>query len=409
MEISNSERIFRNFVELGIKKEVGKMLAIVNGKIYTMAGEVLEKGTILVEGTKIKGIGTDLEIPKEAKIIDAAGKVIMPGIIDAHSHIGIFEEGMGFEGADGNEMTNPSTPHLRAIDAINPMDSAFVDAYKGGITTVVSGPGSANVIGGLALAMKTYGKIIDEMVILNPSGLKCAFGENPKRVYNAQKKMPTTRMGTAAIMREELIKAQNYLKKLEKGEKDEDKAPERDLKMESLVKVLKKEIPLRAHAHRADDIVTALRIAEEFDVNITIEHCTEGHLIADYLGKKGVSVIIGPTLTAKPKIELQNLTFETGRVLYEAGVKFAIMTDHPVIPQQYLPICAALAHKDGLPEEEALKAITINAAEIIGVADRVGSLEVGKDADIIILSGHLFDYKTVVEKTIINGEIVYER
>ncbi|SHJ99287.1 Imidazolonepropionase [Anaerobranca californiensis DSM 14826] len=385
------------------------MLAIVNGKIYTMAGEVLEKGTILVEGTKIKGIGTDLEIPKEAKIIDAAGKVIMPGIIDAHSHIGIFEEGMGFEGADGNEMTNPSTPHLRAIDAINPMDSAFVDAYKGGITTVVSGPGSANVIGGLALAMKTYGKIIDEMVILNPSGLKCAFGENPKRVYNAQKKMPTTRMGTAAIMREELIKAQNYLKKLEKGEKDEDKAPERDLKMESLVKVLKKEIPLRAHAHRADDIVTALRIAEEFDVNITIEHCTEGHLIADYLGKKGVSVIIGPTLTAKPKIELQNLTFETGRVLYEAGVKFAIMTDHPVIPQQYLPICAALAHKDGLPEEEALKAITINAAEIIGVADRVGSLEVGKDADIIILSGHLFDYKTVVEKTIINGEIVYER
>ncbi|SES92145.1 amidohydrolase [Anaerobranca gottschalkii] len=385
------------------------MLAIVNGKIYTMAGEVLEKGTILVEGTKIKGIGTDLEIPEGAEIIDAAGKVVMPGIIDAHSHIGIFEEGMGFEGADGNEMTNPSTPHLRAIDAINPMDSAFVDAYKGGITTVVSGPGSANVIGGLALAMKTYGKIIDEMVILNPSGLKCAFGENPKRVYNSQKKMPTTRMGTAAIMREELIKAQNYLKKLEKGEKDEDKAPERDLKMESLVKVLKKEIPLRAHAHRADDIVTALRIAEEFDVNITIEHCTEGHLIADYLSKKGVSVIIGPTLTAKPKIELQNLTFETGRILYEAGVKFAIMTDHPVIPQQYLPICAALAHKDGLPEEEALKAITINAAEIIGVADRVGSLEVGKDADIIILSGHLFDYKTVVEKTIINGEIVYER
>lgn len=385
------------------------MLAIKNGKIYTMAGTIIETGTILVEDQKIKAIGTDVEVPEGAQVIDAQGKVIMPGIIDAHSHIGIFEEGLGFEGADGNEMTNPSTPHLRALDAINPMDVAFREAYQGGITTVVSGPGSANVIGGLGLAMKTYGKVIDEMVMIDPTGLKCAFGENPKRVYSSQKKSPSTRMGTAAVMREELIKAQNYLKKLEKAESDPDKAPDRDLKMEAIVKVLKKEIPLRAHAHRADDIVTALRIAEEFDVDITIEHCTEGHLIADFLAKKGVDVVIGPTLSAKPKVELQNLTFETGRILYEAGVKFAIMTDHPVIPQQYLPLCAALAHKDGLPEEEALKAITINAAEIIGVGDRVGSLEVGKDADIIILSGHLFDYKTVVEKTIINGEIIYDR
>ncbi|QNO13841.1 amidohydrolase [Alkalicella caledoniensis] len=385
------------------------MLAIKNGKIYTMAGTIIETGTILVENQKIKAIGTDVEIPEGAQVIDAQGKVIMPGIIDAHSHIGIFEEGLGFEGADGNEMTNPSTPHLRALDAINPMDVAFKEAYQGGITTVVSGPGSANVIGGLGLAMKTYGKVIDEMVMIDPTGLKCAFGENPKRVYSSQKKSPSTRMGTAAVMREELIKAQNYLKKLEKAESDPDKAPDRDLKMEAIVKVLKKEIPLRAHAHRADDIVTALRIAEEFDVDITIEHCTEGHLIADFLAKRGVDVVIGPTLSSKPKVELQNLTFETGRILYEAGVKFAIMTDHPVIPQQYLPLCAALAHKDGLPEEEALKAITINAAEIIGVGDRVGSLEVGKDADIIILSGHLFDYKTVVEKTIINGEIIYDR
>ena len=385
------------------------MLAIKNGKIYTMAGTIIENGTILVEDKKIKAIGADVVIPEGAEVINASGKVIMPGIIDAHSHIGIFEEGMGFEGADGNEMTSPSTPHLRALDAINPMDTAFKEAYQGGITTVVSGPGSANVIGGLGVAIKTYGKIIDEMVILAPTGLKCAYGENPKRVYSSQKKMPSTRMGTAAVMREELIKAQSYLRKLEKAESDPDKAPDRDLKMEALVKVLKKEIPLRAHAHRADDIVTALRVAEEFDVDITIEHCTEGHLIADFLAKKGVDVVIGPTLSSKPKIELQNLTFETGRILYEAGVKFAIMTDHPVIPQQYLPICAALAHKDGLPEEEALKAITINAAEIIGVGDRVGSLEVGKDADIIVLSGHLFDYKTVVEKTIINGEVIYDR
>lgn len=385
------------------------MLAIKNGKIYTMAGTIIDSGTILVDENKITAIGTDVEIPEGAQVIDAAGKVIMPGIIDAHSHIGIFEEGMGFEGADGNEMTNPSTPHLRALDAINPMDVAFKEAYEGGITSVVSGPGSANVIGGLGLAMKTYGKVIDDMVMLDPAGLKCAFGENPKRVYSGQKKTPSTRMGTAAVMREELLKAQNYLSKLEKAENDPDKAPDRDLKMEAIVKVLKKEIPLRAHAHRADDIVTALRIAEEFDVDITIEHCSEGHLIADFLAKKGVDVVIGPTLSSKSKIELQNLTFDTGRVLYEAGVKFAIMTDHPVIPQQHLPLCAALAHKAGLPEEEALKAITINAAEIIGIGDRVGSLEVGKDADIIILSGHLFDYKTVVEKTIINGEVIYDR
>lgn len=385
------------------------MLAVKNGRIFTMAGTIIENGTILVEDKKIKAIGADVVIPEGTEVIDATGKVIMPGIVDAHSHIGMFEEGMGFEGEDGNEMTNPSTPHLRALDAINPMDTAFKEAYQAGITTVVSGPGSANVIGGLGIALKTYGKIIDEMVILDPSGLKCAYGENPKRVYGSQKKLPSTRMGTASVIREELIKAQSYLTKLEKAESDPDKAPDRDLKMEALIKVLKKEIPLRAHAHRADDIVTALRIAEEFDVDITIEHCTEGHLIADFLAKKGVDVVIGPTLSSKSKIELQNLTFETGRILYEAGVKFAIMTDHPVIPQQYLPICAALAHKDGLPEEEALKAITINAAEIIGVGDKVGSLEVGKDADIIVLSGHLFDYKTVVEKTIINGDVIYER
>ncbi|WP_350344333.1 amidohydrolase [Proteinivorax tanatarense] len=385
------------------------MIAITNGKIYTMANKTLENGTILIKEGKIEDVGESIDIPQNAKVIDAKGQVIMPGLIDAHSHIGIFEEAMGFEGADGNEMTHPSTPHLRAIDAVNPMDTALKEAYEGGITTVVSGPGSANVIGGQGMAMKTYGKIIDEMVMLEPTGMKCAYGENPKRVYSSQKKAPSTRMGTAAVMREELIKAQEYLKKLEKAEEDSEKAPARDLKMEGLVKVLRKEIPLRAHAHRADDIVTALRIAEEFDVDITIEHCTEGHLVADYLAEKKVDVVIGPTLSSRPKVELANLTFETGRVLWEAGVKFAIMTDHPVIPQHYLPICAALAHRDGLPKEEALKAITINAAEIIGVGERVGSIEKGKDADIIVLDGDLFDYKTKVQKTIINGEVIYDR
>ena len=385
------------------------MRAIINGKVMTMAGETLEKGTVLTDKGKIVEVGTDVKVPQGAEIIDAAGKIVMPGIIDAHTHIGVYEEGVGFEGADGNELTNPSTPQIRAIDAINPMEDGFRGAVAGGVTSLVTGPGSGNVIGGQAVAIKTWGRVVDDMVMLEPSGLKIAFGENPKRVYSSQKKSPSTRMATAAILRENLVAAQNYRDKLAKGEKEPDKAPERDLKMEILVRVLNKEIPLRAHAHRADDIITAIRIAEEFDVDVSIEHCTEGHLIADFLAEKKVPAIIGPTLGTRPKVELMNMTFKTPGILHKAGVKVALTSDHPVFPVQHLTIAAALAHKDGLPEEEALKAITINAAEIIGTADRVGSLEKGKDADVIILSGHPFDWQTVVEKTIIDGEIVYER
>lgn len=385
------------------------MRAIVNGKIYTMAGQVLDSGTIIIDAGKINAVGANLEIPAGTEIIDAQGKVVMPGIIDAHTHIGIFEEGIGFAGADGNEMTNPATPQLRALDAINPMDSAFKGALGGGVTSMTVAPGSANVIGGQVLAIKARGKTVDDMVIKEPLGLKIAFGENPKRVYSSQKKTPSTRMAVAAILRENLVAARNYMAKQEKGQKDPDKAPDRDLKMEILVKVLKKEIPLRAHAHRADDITTAIRIAQEFDVNICIEHCTEGHLIADFLADKGVAAIIGPTMGTRPKIELMNTSFKTPGILHEAGVKVALTSDHPVFPVQQLPIQAALAHKDGLPEEEALKAITINPAEIMGVADRVGSIEAGKDADIVIFSGHPFNWKTQVEKTMIDGEIVYER
>ncbi len=385
------------------------MRAIINGKVMTMAGETLEKGTVLTDKGKIIEVGTDVKVPQGAEIIDAAGKIVMPGIIDAHTHIGVYEEGVGFEGADGNELTNPSTPQIRAIDAINPMEDGFRGAVAGGVTSLVTGPGSGNVIGGQAVAIKTWGRVVDDMIMLEPSGLKIAFGENPKRVYSSQKKSPSTRMATAAILRENLVAAQNYRDKLAKGEKEPDKAPERDLKMEILVRVLNKEIPLRAHAHRADDIITAIRIAEEFDVDVSIEHCTEGHLIADFLAEKKVPAIIGPTLGTRPKVELMNMTFKTPGILHKAGVKVALTSDHPVFPVQHLTIAAALAHKDGLPEEEALKAITINAAEIIGTADRVGSLEKGKDADIIILSGHPFDWQTVVEKTIIDGEIVHER
>lgn len=375
-----------------------------------MAGEIIEKGSILIKDGKILEVGEDLVAPLDAKTIDAEGKMVLPGFIDAHCHIGMWEEGMGFEGSDGNEMMDPVTPQLRAIDAINPMDEAFEEAYIGGVTTAVTGPGSANVIGGMFAALKTYGKRVDDMIIKEPIAMKVAFGENPKRVYEAQKKSPITRMATAAILREALFKAKAYMKKKEEGKEDPTKMPEYDIKMEALSRVLNKEIPLKAHAHRADDIFTAIRIAKEFDVDITLDHCTEGHLIADYLAEEGKGAIVGPTLSNRSKIELRNLTFDTPRILHEAGVKIAITTDSPVIPLQYLPVCAGLAHKSGLEEIEALKAITINAAEITGIDDRVGSIEPGKDADIVIFDGNpIKDIDCKTYATIIDGEIVYSQ
>lgn len=386
------------------------MIFIKNGKIFTMTGEVIENGCILIKDGKIFEVGKDLVAPLDAKVVDAEGRMVLPGFVEAHSHLGMWEEGIGFEGSDGNEMVDPVTPHLRAIDGINPMDISFKEAYIGGVTAAVTGPGSANVIGGMAVALKTYGKRVDDMIIREPIAMKIAFGENPKRVYESQKKSPITRMATAAILRENLFKAKNYLKRKELAKEDPSKMPEFDMKMEALAKVLKKEIPLKAHAHRADDIFTALRIAKEFDVDITLDHCTEGHLIADYLAEEGKGAIVGPTLSNRSKFELKNLTFDTPRILHEAGVKVAITTDSPVIPLQYLPICAGLAHKSGLDEMEALKAITINAAEIVGIDDRVGSIEVGKDADIVIYdSNPIKDIDCKTYMTIINGEIIYKK
>jgi imidazolonepropionase-like amidohydrolase len=375
-----------------------------------MAGEVIENGSILIDDSKIIEVGEDLVAPLDAETIDVEGKMVLPGFIDAHCHIGMWEEGMGFEGDDGNEMIEPVTPQLRAIDAINPMDMSFEEAYAGGVTTAVTGPGSANVIGGMFVALKTYGKRVDDMILKDPVAMKIAFGENPKRVYESQKKSPMTRMATAAILRETLFKAKAYKEKKEQGKEDPSKMPEYDMKMEALLKVLNKEIPLKAHAHRADDIFTALRIAKEFDLDITLDHCTEGHLIADYLAREGKGVIVGPTLSNRSKVELRNLTFDTPRILHEAGVKIAIMTDSPVIPLHYLPICAGLAAKSGLDEMEALKAITINAAEIVGIDDKVGSIEVGKDADIVIFDGNpIKDIDCKTYATIINGEVVYKK
>lgn len=383
------------------------MILIKNAKIYTMAGNVIENGSILVKDGKIEEVGEDVIAPLGVETIDAEGRMVTPGLIDAHCHLGMWEEGIGFEGSDGNEMVDPVTPELRAIDAINPMDISFREAYEGGVTTAVTGPGSANVVGGTFVAIKTYGDRVDNMIIKDPVAMKIAFGENPKRVYDAQKKSPMTRMATAAILRETLFKAKTYMEKKENAEEAKDK-PDYDMKMEALIPVLKREIPLKAHAHRADDIFTSIRIAKEFDVDITLDHCTEGHLIVDELVKEGKSAIVGPTFGNRSKYELKNKSFETPKALVEAGVKVAIITDSPVIPLQHLALCAGLAVNAGLDEMEALKTITINAAEITGIADRVGSIEKGKDADIVIFDGNpLRDIDCKTYATIINGEIVY--
>lgn len=393
------------------------MLLIKNGKVLTMAGINYENGYILVDGGKIIKIGEfNDNIEKgikeqEITVIDAQNKYVLPGLIDAHCHVGLWEDSVGFEGEDGNEMTDPVTPQLRAIDGVYHDDRSFVEARENGVTTVVTGPGSANVIGGQFAALKTYGRRIEDMILKEPAAMKVAFGENPKSVYNERKQAPTTRMATAALLRESLMRAKEYREQLEEYKQDSENndKPEYDMKLSALVEVLDRKIPLKAHAHRADDILTAIRIAKEFNVDISIEHCTEGHLIKDILLEEGVSAVVGPSLTDRSKIELRNQSIKTPGILAKAGVRVAIMTDHPCIPVQYLSLCAALAVKEGMDEEDALKAITINAAKITGIDERVGSLETGKDADIVVFDGHPFELKSRVVTTIINGKVIYER
>lgn len=378
------------------------MLLIKNGTILTMAGEPIAGGEVLVNEGKIVAVGKDLSVPEGCAVFDAGGGFVMPGIIDAHCHIGMWEDGLGFEGNDVNEGTDPVTPQLRAIDAINPLDRSFVEAYENGVTCVCTGPGSANVIGGQFITIKTKGKRVDQMVLQQPAAMKIALGENPKRVYSGKKQVPSTRMATAALLREYLLKTKDYL--ANKGEK-----ASFDIKLESLIPVVKGELNVKAHAHRADDIFTAIRIAKEFGLKMTLEHCTEGHLIAEELGKEGYPAIVGPTFGSREKVELKELTFETPLALHRAGVKIALMTDHPVIPVHYLPMCAALAVKAGLDEETALKAITINPAEILGISDRVGSLEEGKDADLVVFDKHPFDLQAKAICVLIDGEVVFKK
>lgn len=384
------------------------MIAITNAKLYLAEQDITENGTLLIKDGKIEATGTNIDIPEGCEVIDAKGKMVTPGLIDPHSHIGIGEEGIGIEGFDFNEMTDPITPQLRAIDAIYPDDVGFLSARQAGITTVVTGPGSANAIGGTFVAMKTFGRRVDDMIIKNPVAMKMAFGENVKRVYREKKMMPMTRMGIMAMMRNFLYQAQDYIKK--KEQEDPDKQPAFDLRYEAMIPVLKGELKVKAHAHRTDDIFTAIRLAKEFDLDMTIEHCTEGHLIADILAEEDYGAICGPNMASASKYELRNRNFITPAKLHEAGIPFAIMTDNYVIPTGQLPLAAGLAARSGLPEVEALKAVSLYAAELTGIADRVGSLTPGKDADLVIWTKNpIRDIDCEVERTIISGQTVYQR
>lgn len=384
------------------------MLYIVGGKIVTMEGDIWEKGYLGIENGKIMELGpmeagTPVPAMQGVQIINAEGCIVMPGLIEAHCHMGITEEKKGMEGDDCNETVDPITPYLRAIDAINPMDAAFDDAVRAGITSAMIGPGSSNVVGGTFVFVKTHGRSIDKLVVKNPAAMKVAFGENPKVNYSGQNKSPSTRMAIAAMLREELFKAKQYMEKKQKGME----LSEQDFRYECWLPVLYGEIPLKAHVHRADDILTAVRIANEFHLSMTLDHCSEGHLIAKEVKESGFPAIVGPDLASRNKIEVQNMAFKTVGILNQAGVTTAITTDHPVSLIQSLPICAGLAVKAGMKEEEALRSITIYAARICRVDDRVGSLKVGKDADIAIFSGNPMEIATKTMCTIIDGEVIY--
>ena len=380
-------------------------MLIINGKILTMEEKPIDNGFVRIKKNLIEETGemSALKNTKNEKILDVHGAWVMPGLIESHAHIGITEEKWGVIGDDSNEQTNPSTATLRAIDGINPMDPAFHDAIEAGITSVMAGPGSANVIGGQFVFMKTQGRCIDNMIVKFPAALKVAFGENPKTTYGDQNVYPSTRMGIAAMLRNTLHQAVQYKKDKESGN-----ITAENFEMEPWIPVLNKEIPLKAHAHRADDILTVIRIAREFDVDITIDHGTESHLIVDEIKKSGFPVIAGTDLTSRSKLEVQYMDFKTSGILQKAGILFSITTDHPVALIQYLPLCAGLAVKHGLPMEEGLKALTIYPARICRVDDKVGSLKKGKDADIAIFSGNPMEIFTKTLYTIIDGEIVYD-
>ena len=408
------------------------MKAILCGKIIPVTKDPIEKGFILIDKGKIKKIGKGHDVPKDAEIIDAKDMTAFPGLIDVHCHATVWEEEIGLSLQDGNEITDPITPHIRTLDAINPMEKGLRRAISGGMTTLCIAPGSANVVGGQMTTIKTHGKVVDDMVIQENAGMKCAFGENPKRLYGYMlKRTPSTRMGNLGLFRQLMMETQNYMNKWDeykskkkqykedlkefetKKDKDgkkpvEPTQPDKNIKYEAMVPVFKKEIPLRAHAHQENDIVSAVRLAKEFDVDICIEHCTHGHNIVDFLVKSKVPAIIGPTFGFRTKIELRDMTWKTLGELYKAGVLVSLTADHPVVPLQFQTIYAALAHREGLPLQGAYEVITINGAKILGLEDRIGSLEEGKDADIVLFTGEPLDVQSKAAKVFINGELVYD-
>jgi len=387
-------------------------VAIVGGRVVPITGAEIEQGTVLIENGRIVAVGAAdaVAVPDGAQVIDAAGSWILPGFIEAHGHVGVSEEAEGWAGEDTNEMTEPVTAHVRAIDAINPADMGFRDAISGGVLAVNVNPGSGNPIGGQTVALKCWGRTVDEMALRQPSGMKSALGENPKRVYGEQKKTPSTRLGTAAVIRGALVAAANYLERIDAEQRKpetERKPVDRDLKLEALGLVLRRQIPWRQHCHRADDIATAIRIADEFGYDLVIDHGTEAHLLADIIAARGIPVIIGPLLTSRSKVELRNRSLANPGRLAKAGVTIAITTDHPVVPVNFLAHQAALAVKDGLDRETAMRALTINPARIAGIDDRLGSIEPGKDADLVIWSGDPLDVLSRAVRVFIDGAEIY--
>ena len=385
-------------------------VAIVGGRVVPINGDPVDDGTVLVADGKITAVGAGLPVPDGVPVISAHGSWVLPGFIEAHAHVGVHEEAEGWAGSDSNELTEPVTAHVRALDAINPADLGFRDAVSGGVLAVNVNPGSGNPIGGQTAALKCWGRTVDEMLLRAPAGMKSALGENPKRVYGERKQSPATRLGTAAVIRGALVDAANYLAKLEAEQRkpeDERKPVDRDLKLEALGLVLRREIPWRQHCHRADDIATALRIAEEFGYELVIDHGTEAHLLADILAAKDIPVIIGPLFTSRSKVELRNRSLDNPGKLAAAGVTIAITTDHPVVPINFLAHQAALSVKHGLDRDTALRSLTINPARIIGIDDRLGSIEPGKDADLVIWSGDPLDVLSRVEHALIDGTEIY--
>jgi imidazolonepropionase-like amidohydrolase len=391
--------------------ETSTETAIVGGRVVPVEGEPIEGGTVLFRDGKITAIeGPDFAVPSGVVVVDATGKWVLPGFIDAHAHAGVAEEAEGWAGQDTNERTDPNTAHVRALDAINPADQGFRDAIIGGVLAVNVNPGSANPIGGQTVAIKCWGRTVDEMVLREPAGLKSALGENPKRVYGDRHETPSTRLGTAAVIRGAFVAAQNYQAKLAAAaQKDSSERPvvDRDLKLEALSRVLRREIPWRQHCHRADDIATAMRMAREFGYDLVIDHGTEAHLLAGQIAAAQIPVIIGPLFTSRSKVELRNRSLANPGRLAAAGVTIAITTDHPVVPINFLIHQATLAVKEGLDPVTALQAVTINPARIIGVDDRIGSLTVGKDADLVIWSGDPLDVMSRAERAFLDGQEIY--